>query len=183
MPSFAGSGGPLRQKALWDLTLTCRTLTSYWVRSLARTWGSKSQGRSKSSGGFIWSDPRAGFFQKGGDSQINPKRLRPKPGTHLVFQAQLCWARFGLGSYPSQRFPGSGETRVRSGREEMGSTAGRREEEDEEGTVAWTSPAPAAYANACSLCSWRQAGGEKRRRKRAIFSLKPFCDLETEWWE
>lgn len=101
MPSFAGSGGPLRQKALWDLTLTCRTLTSYWVRSLARTWGSKSHGRSKSSGGFIWSDPRAGFFQKGGDGQINPKRLRPKPGTHLVFQAQLCWARFGLESYPS----------------------------------------------------------------------------------
>lgn len=46
---------PLRQKAPWDLTLTCRTLTSYWVHSLVRSWRSKSQGRSKSSGGFIWS--------------------------------------------------------------------------------------------------------------------------------
>lgn len=57
MPSFGGCGGPLRQKAPWDLALTCRTLTSYWVCSLVRSWRSKSQDRSKSSGGLIWLDP------------------------------------------------------------------------------------------------------------------------------
>lgn len=167
---------PLRQKAPWDLTLTCRTLTSYWARSLVRIWRSKSHGRSKSSGGFICSDPRS-------SSQANrlPERqsawsrtLHPKPRTHLVSPAPLCSAWFGLESCPLSLRPGSGDVGGgRRWREEVGghwgrggggrrSAAGRWEEE--EGAVAWTSPPPAAYATAYSPC-WGSSTGERKKER------------------
>lgn len=42
IPLFSVSERPLRHKELWDLTLTCRTLTSSWVCSPARSWRSKA---------------------------------------------------------------------------------------------------------------------------------------------
>lgn len=208
IPSFAGSGGPLRQKPPWDLTLTCRTLTSYWAHSLVRSWRSRSHDGSTSSGGFIWSDPCLSSQTE----QHHPGRrrrsaqsrgLHPKPGTHLASVARLRSAWFGLESHqcplllrPGSADEGGGGMRAGRRREEVGGHSGRRgggrrsaagRWEEEEGAVAWTSPPPAAYAIAYSP-HWGRLTGERKRhmhrgrqREEEHFWEKTFTrDRETK---
>lgn len=99
MPSFAASGGrTLRQTAPGDLTLTCRTLTSYGACSPVRTlWGQRVKAGQSPPGGFIWVRSQAELLpERQRQDLIRQTPSPPKPGTHLGLSSPAMPTRLPL---------------------------------------------------------------------------------------
>lgn len=94
IPLFSVSKRPLRHKELWDLTLTCRTLTSSWVCSPARSWRSKAMAGQSLQGASFCRIPacplRPGIFHRGGESALG---RRPNQG-RFIRSLGLTWSPY-----------------------------------------------------------------------------------------